>query len=144
MLYIFHGVNIEQIEKLAAALYFHVMDSAPTSSLSNRLWFWLHFALIVVAWVGPFLFDWYLMVAGYGVVMIQFAIFNRCLMNNKHDLAEDGDMTFYAQLLEAAGFQFSRKRVKQIVRPWIYVFLSAFVITLQVLAGYTPLFHYHS
>lgn len=119
------------------------MTTASTNTVGNKLWFWLHFALIVIAWIGPFVFDWYLMVGGYGIVMLQFAVFDRCLMNNKHDLAEEGDMTFYAQLLETVGFRFSRKRVKQIVRPWIYVFLSIFVITLQLGLNYVPVLHIH-
>ncbi|HMU68567.1 MAG TPA: hypothetical protein PK511_11895 [Chitinophagales bacterium] len=130
-----------KIELFSSPDYFHTMSATESNTISSKMWFWSHFALVVIAWIGPFIFDWYLMVTGYALVVIQFAVFNRCLMNDKHDLAEEGDMTFYAQLLESIGFNFSRAKVKRIVRPWIYVFLAVFVIFLQVIFRYVPVLH---
>lgn len=115
------------------------MPSAKASTTSSRLWFWFHFLLVVLAWTGPFLFDWYLMVTAYGLVLLQFVVFNRCLVNAKHDLVEqDTDNTFYAELLESAGIHLPKKPLKYFVRTWLYVILGAIAFLIQVYGQYTP------
>lgn len=118
------------------------MESATGSSLSSKLWFWSHLALVILAWTGPFIADWYLLACGYGLVLLQFAVFKRCLMNDKHDLIEeDNHNTFYAQLLESVGIRIPRKPLKQFVRTWLYALLGFFAWLLQVKGGYIPPFH---
>ncbi|MEZ4948393.1 MAG: hypothetical protein R2784_03225 [Saprospiraceae bacterium] len=61
--------------------------------------FWFHVLVTVLGWIGPFLFSWYILVPIYLLVLIQFVIFGRCLMNGQHGL-DDSDATFYSYLLE--------------------------------------------
>ena len=55
----------------------------------HNLVFWFHVVITALAWVGPFLFSWYLMVAAYLIVLIQFMIWDRCLLNSTHKLDDD-------------------------------------------------------
>lgn len=115
------------------------MENPSTSrSLPSYMWFVFHFIITLTAWIGPFLFPWYLMVAAYTIVLLQFLVFNRCLMNVKHDLSEDENMTFYASLLESVGIHWNRKNVKTFVRKWLYGGLAIFTLILQLGLHYKP------
>lgn len=102
--------------------------------------FWLHLTVTILAWIGPFLFSWRLMVLAYLMVLAQFYFFNRCLMNARHDLAEENDNTFYAFLLERAGFRPNRKILKFFIRKILYLLLALFTLVWQVGLGFRPLF----
>jgi hypothetical protein len=102
--------------------------------------FWLHLILTLFSWTLPFVVDWKLAVAAYAVVLLQFVVFNACLMNRGHGLADDGDDTFYAHLLEQAGFRLDRKKVKGFVRFWKYIILAAVAVLWQVVLGHQALF----
>lgn len=97
--------------------------------------FWLHLLVTILAWVGPFLFSWQLMVLAYGLVQLQFWFFGKCLMNEQHDLKEEDNYTFYAYLLEYLGFNFDRKIVKNIVRNGLYIFFGIFAYCWQAVLG---------
>ncbi len=101
--------------------------------------FWLHLILTMTSLVGPFLFSWYLMLIAYSIVLLQFFFFGRCLMNEGHNLDDDGDDTFYAYLLEKLGFNFDRKKVRGFVRSWLYAVLAGICILWQLVLGYPPL-----
>ncbi len=116
-------------------------SSAPRT-LPSYIWFVLHFIITLTAWIGPFIFPWYLMLTAYTIVMLQFLVFNRCLMNIKHDLSEDENMTFYASLLESVGIHWNRKSVKIFVRKWLYACLAVFTLTLQLALHYKPLINF--
>jgi hypothetical protein len=114
---------------------------ASTTAQSNKfnLAFWLHLVVTIGAWVAPFLLSWYIIVPIYALVVIQFLIFGRCLVNEKHELGEADDMTFYAYLFEAIGIPVNRKRLKWYVRRMFYQVLSVFTLIWQLLLGNEPL-----
>jgi hypothetical protein len=105
----------------------------------SYVWFVLHFIITLMAWIGPFIFPWYLMITAYCIVLLQFLVFNRCLMNIKHDLEEEEHMTFYAYLLESVGIRLNRRRLKIFVRKWLYVLLAGFTLLLQLVFHFKPL-----
>lgn len=109
-------------------------------SLRHGLAFWLHLAVTLLAWVAPFWFSWYLIIPVYAAVLLQFALFGRCLMNREHALNEEDDATFYSFLLEKAGFELSRSRVKLYVRRILYPVLSVVAMLWQIVLGFPPLF----
>ena len=103
--------------------------------------FWLHLAITLFAWVGPFLIDWWLMCAIYAIVLLQFAVLNKCVVNAGHDLEEGEGITFYAFLFESFGIYFPRKPLKWVVRGPLYLILGILTWYLQVYLGYKPVVH---
>lgn len=113
-----------------------------TSSVKAKLWWSFHLLLVLLAWAGPFLADWYIVSFAYGLVLLQFLVFNRCLINAQHDLKESDDHnTFYAELLESVGIRFKRKPLKVFVRGWLYGLLGLFAFLIQFFGGYNPPLH---
>jgi hypothetical protein len=109
-------------------------------STSYGFVFWFHLFITVLSWFAPFLFSWYLLVPFYGLVLLQFAVFGRCILNRAHDLSdEQTDSTFYAFILEAVGFKPDYKRVKRFVRFYLYFILSAMTLMYQVYLGNAPI-----
>lgn len=108
-------------------------------TLKSELAFWLHFFVTLLAWVAPFLFSWQWSLPVYAAVMLQFAVFGRCLANEHHDLSEDDHATFYSHLFEKMGFQPNRRRLKFYVRNVCYPALAAFSIFWQEFLGNEPL-----
>ena len=109
-------------------------------STSYGFVFWFHLFITVLSWFAPFLFSWYLLVPFYGLVLLQFAVFGRCILNRAHDLSdEQTDSTFYAFILEAMGFKPDYKRVKRFVRFYLYFILSAMALTYQLYFSHAPL-----
>ncbi len=90
----------------------------------KKLFFGLHLLVTLLAWVAPFLFYWKWLVPLYGIVMLQFAVFGRCLMNERHGLQETEERIFYTELLEYLGFQPNPQRLKRVVRGWLYPILA--------------------
>ena len=109
------------------------------SESSHNMTFWFHLFITVLAWVGPFFFSWYLMVAAYLVVVLQFIFFNRCLLNAKHDLSDANDATFYSYLFEQIGIEVNRKQLKKFVRRYVYILLAAFTVFWQLALRMEPL-----
>lgn len=103
--------------------------------------FYMHLAITLFAWVGPFLIDWWLMCAIYAIVLLQFLFLNRCVVNAGHDLSEGEGITFYAFLFESIGIYFPRKPLKWVVRGPLYLILGVFTWLLQVQLNYHPVFH---
>lgn len=101
--------------------------------------FWFHLFITILAWLGPFLFSWYLMVLAYGIVILQFMVFNKCLLNAKHDLSDANDATFYSYLLEEIGVAVNRKKLKLFVRRYLYVVLAAVTLLWQLVFGFKPI-----
>jgi hypothetical protein len=94
--------------------------------------FWLHLFITILAWFAPFLFWYPLPIAAYTIVMLQFFVFGRCLMNNEHALDDGGDTTFYSYLLELIGFKPHRARLKFFIRRVLYPVLALTTIIWQV------------
>ncbi len=105
---------------------------------SYGIMFWFHLFITMLSWVAPFLFSWYYLLPVYAMVVLQFLVFNRCLLNKEHSLGEDDNMTFYAHLLEMVGFNFKRENVKIFCRKLLYPILTTMTIVWQILLGNTP------
>ena len=114
------------------------MDREATSISMNGM-FWFHLFVTALAWLGPFLFSWYLMLFAYALVQLQYQVFGRCLMNKSHELKEENDKTLYHYIFTKMGFKFGRKPVKHFVRKRLNYFLSAFVVFWQLYLGFEPL-----
>lgn len=112
--------------------------SSTTSDTQLNTAFWFHVFITVLAWVGIFLFSWYLMVAAYLVVQIQFIVFDRCLMNEAHDLDDDNN-TMYSIIFEHFGWYPNRSTVKFIVRKMLYIILGFLAFFWQVVLKFEPL-----
>jgi hypothetical protein len=110
-----------------------------TSHSTHNAAFWLHLLITAFAWVAPFLVSWYIIVPIYAIVVIQFLIFGKCLVNKAHDLGDADDMTFYTEIFEDLGFKVNRRRLKFYVRKVFYPFLAAVALLWQVFLGIEPL-----
>jgi hypothetical protein len=110
-----------------------------TQTLKSELAFWLHLLVTLLAWVAPFLFSWQISLPVYAAVMLQFAVFGRCLANKHHDLSEDDHTTFYSHLFEKMGFRPNRRRLKFYVRNVYYPVLATFSIFWQEFLEIEPL-----
>jgi len=108
-------------------------------SIKSTLVFWLHLFVTLLAWVAPFLFSWKLSLPVYGMVMLQFSVFGRCLMNAQHGLWEEDNRIFYTDLLEKMNFTPNRALVKYLVRRLLYPTLALVALGWQVLLGQAPL-----
>lgn len=106
--------------------------------------FWAHLFVTSLAWIGPFLFWWPLMIFAYCMVQLQYKLFNRCIMNKGHALEEVDNNTFYHFLLTKAGFRLRKDRVKFVVRERLNIFLGLFAILWQVILGFAPLISFLS
>lgn len=109
------------------------------SKFSVKIAFGLHLFVTLLAWVAPVLFSWKWLLPAYGLVMLQFAVFGRCLMNEHHGLGEEGDRIFYTELLEMAGFRPNTRLVKVLVRRFLYPALAMATLLWQWGLEKTPL-----
>ncbi len=114
------------------------MKEEVTSHATINTVFIVHLVLVIIAWVGPFVFPWYLMVPGYLIIVAQFIRYKRCLMNEAHGLDDSGDHTFYSHLFERMGIRVNRKKLKNFVRGYLYIILAAFTLFLQLGIGFQP------
>lgn len=106
-----------------------------TQTIKSNIAFWLHTLAVVATWVAPVLITWKIAVPVYAAVMIQFAIWGKCLMNEHHGLDESGGRIFYTDLLEKIGFNPNQALVKTIVRQWLYPALIVLTLLWQVVLG---------
>lgn len=70
--------------------------------------------------------------------MLQFHVFGRCLMNEHHGLQENGDDTFYSDLLKKIGIQPNTRLVKVLVRQYLYPALAVIAVVWQTGLGGKP------
>lgn len=101
--------------------------------------FWFHLFITALAWLGPFLFSWYWMLIAYGIVILQFMIFGRCLLNKSHGLKDENNATFYSVIFDLLGIKHNPARLKYWVRNWFYPILALFTLALQLLLKWQPL-----
>jgi hypothetical protein len=102
--------------------------------------FWFHLFITVLSWFAPFLFTWYLPIAVYIIVLCQFFVFGRCVLNRVHALSDEStDYTFYGYLLETVGFEVNHRKVKRFVRFYLYFILMAITLTWQLVLKNAPL-----
>lgn len=105
----------------------------------HNLVFWVHVFITSLAWLGPFLFSWYLLVGVLLIVLIQFMIWDRCLMNGSHDLEDKEETTLYSYVIERLGYSVDRTELRLWVRKYFYPILSAIAIIWQAVLGFEPL-----
>lgn len=110
-----------------------------TNTIKTNILFGLHLLSVIATWVMPFLLHWKIAVAVYAAVMIQFAIWGKCLMNEHHGLDESDGRIFYTELFEKMGFQPNPRLVKAVVRQWLYPILAVISVLWQVVLGKTAL-----
>ena len=113
--------------------------SLQSYSLEQKFYFFIHLLAVIVAWTGPFLFSWKIMIPVYFLVTAQFVIFKSCLMNKHHGLDESDDHTFYAELFELMGYQPNRSKLKIFIRKYLNFVLIATTIVWQIGFGFQPL-----
>ncbi len=111
----------------------------PEASSAHNLVFWFHVLVTVLAWVGPFLFSWYLLVPVYLLVLLQFMVYKRCLLNGRHQLDDARDTTFYSYIFEKLGVTVNRAVLKIWVRRYFYVILSIVTLFWQLVLKNEPL-----
>lgn len=109
-----------------------------TQSLKVSFLFWLHLLGVIATYFLPFMINWKLAVGIYSAVMIQFAIFGKCLMNEHHGLQESGDRIFYTDVLERMGFKPNERLVKMVVRQFLYPTMAIVTLIWQVWLGHEP------
>lgn len=119
-------------------------DNTLSQAVEYNFMFWLHLFLTMLSWFIPFIFWWPIVLVAYATVLMQFVVFNRCIMNKEHALDDDENFTFYAFLLERIGFKPDHVKTKKIVRKWIYVFLASVTILWQIVLQKEPLFYFSS
>ena len=107
---------------------------ANVSSNKNSM-YWFHLILTLITWIGPFCISWYLMLPAYILLLLQFLILGKCILNDKHDLNDsEDDNTFYAFLIQQLGFTPNKQKVKTFVRgPLIFLFIIATILWQLVL-----------
>ena len=110
-----------------------------TQTLKSSFAFWIHVLAVIATYLFPFLISWKIAVPIYAAVMIQFAIWGKCLVNEHHGLDESEGRIFYTDLLEKMGFNPNPQLVKTIVRQWLYPILAMVAIVWQLVLGHAPL-----
>jgi hypothetical protein len=101
--------------------------------------FWFHLFITILSWAAMFLVSWQIMWVVFGTLLLQFAVFNDCLLNKKHGLDTGEDTTFYTYLLESVGIYFPRKPLRRFVRRYLYFCMAAFTWFWQVGLGFKAL-----
>lgn len=95
--------------------------------------FWFHLFITILAWVGPFLITWKIMLPIYALVQLQFAVLGRCIVNTHHDVDDvNSDYSFYAFVFELLGFRPHRRRLRLFVRRVSNWLLAAVTILWQL------------
>ena len=70
------------------------MDLKTVFNGSFGLMFWFHLFITVLSWFAPFMFTWYYLLPVYWTVMLQFAVFNRCLVKKGYKNLRQKNFTF--------------------------------------------------
>ena len=66
-----------------------------SKSVKDEVFFWLHMVIAVSAYFIPFLVSWQITVPVFAIVILQHALFGRCLGMEKHGVSEDDGSTIY-------------------------------------------------
>jgi len=118
------------------------MDTTSTKTQSgseHNFAFWIHVLITALAWLGPFLFSWWLMATAYGLVTLQFIIFKRCLFNSQHNLKDDQGTTFYSHVFDMLDIPHNRDKLKFFIRNIAYPALGVFSYIWQEIIDIDPL-----
>ena len=110
-----------------------------TAGVQHNASFWVHLFITLLAWVGPFLFTWWLLALAFAVVLLQYKVLNKCVMNAGHGIDESKGDTFYSYLFTRMGIGHDKQKVKRVVRGWLYPMLALLAWAWQDLGGFQPL-----
>ena len=102
---------------------------------SLNIGFWIHALVTLLAWVGPFLFNWKVMLVAYLIVFLQHVVLGKCLLNDTHGTPEEDYNTFYSLVFEFLGFKPNRKRLHFLARKVFVPGLALFTVFWQVYLG---------
>ncbi len=108
-------------------------------SESFNLGFWIHALVTLLAWIGPFLFNWKVMLVCYLIVFLQHVVLGKCLLNDTHGTAEEDHNTFYSLVFESLGFHPDKKRLHFLARKIFVPGLALFTVFWQVYLGFVSL-----
>ena len=89
--------------------------------------FWTHLILIILIWTAPFFVSWKIILPFIFLYYLQLVIFGDCIITKKQFKTKKREMTFYSYILEKAGFNFNRKKVRYLadyVFPWIILAIA--------------------
>lgn len=98
----------------------------------TAFWFILHLIMVILSWFVPFLLNWPIAIGIYVTLLLQFKVFGKCLMNQKHDLGEEDYKTFYSDLMERIGMQPDRRKVKRFIHGYFYWILMGVTVVWQI------------
>ena len=101
----------------------------------HSFWFILHLLLVIFSWFAPFLMWWPIPVGIYIMLLLQFQVFGKCLMNQKHGLGDEEFKTFYSDLMEHIGLQPNRRKVKRFIHGYLYWILIGVTLVWQLGMG---------
>lgn len=111
--------------------------------MSKTVIYIFHLLLVFLSWGAPFLVSWYIIVPIYLLVVIQFVIFGRCLLNKAHDLHDEGGGdTIYSYFLESINVHVDKRRLKRFIYRTLYFVLSIIAVVWQVILGFEPLWFF--
>ncbi len=99
--------------------------------------FWIHLLLILFAYLSPFLFDWRVIVLGSVVLIIQYYLFDGCLLNKAQ--FNDTSEVFLYPYLTMLGLKINRYFFRIFIRYVLPIILVVFAIIWQVILGIDPL-----
>jgi len=102
--------------------------------------FWIHMLIEVVAWLSPFLINWWIVVLGAILLQGQFLIFGGCVLNRLH-FKKHKDTIFLYPYLRMIGIKTSFKNTRMIMRYVVPVVVIGVAIFWQVILGHPPLFN---
>lgn len=110
-----------------------------SKSLKNEIFFSLHLFIALAAWFIPFLLSWKITVPILGLVILQHAVFGRCLGMEAHGVSEEDGSTFYSHVLERMGFHPNKRAIRFVVRKLLYGSLAGVALFWQLVLGHAPL-----
>ena len=99
--------------------------------------FILHFLIIVLVYLSPFVFSWKLILIFISLYYLQLLIFGNCILTIKQFKEKNRDTTFYSHVLNKLGFNPNKRKVRVIVDycvPWIILAIS---LIWQVILGHS-------
>ena len=100
--------------------------------------FWMHLALVLVAYSSPFLFDWRIIIVGVVVLFVQYVLVGGCVLN-KVQFGSAKDVTFLYPYLKMVGVKLDPHKFKFFIRYVLPFALLLIAFLWQVVWGRSPL-----
>lgn len=71
-----------------------------------------HLIVILIIWISPILFRWWLIILGIIAYYLQLIIFKDCVLTKAQFSTTSREITMYSVVLEVIGFKVNRKIVR--------------------------------